>query len=212
MRAVVARLESVWDEDLHLSAVTIGEIQAGVEIARDQDQDRAAEIEAWLEQVAETCNILSMEARTFRSWARLRRRRSDHSIEDAMIAATAAVHGLTVVTRDTRDFERLGALTFNPFDARAAGRSAVKDAQSPWRRIVPARNGRVACAAPRRSRRGASASLPDEPEPGHDEVMIECVGEPDRRSLHDREARRIDRGELMQVRAPKVGPRLFEIT
>jgi predicted nucleic acid-binding protein len=94
-RAVAAWLESVTDEDLHLSAVTIGEIQAGIEITRDQDQDRAAEIEAWLEQVVETHNILSMDARTFRSWARLMHRKSDHLIEDAMIAATATVYGLS---------------------------------------------------------------------------------------------------------------------
>jgi hypothetical protein len=43
-----------------------------------------------------------MDARTFRSWARLVHRRSDHLIEDAMIAATAAVHTLTVVTRNVR--------------------------------------------------------------------------------------------------------------
>jgi len=113
--AVVAWLESAREEDLHLSAVTIGEIQAGVEITREQDEDRAAEIEAWLDQIAQTYNILSMDARIFRSWARLMHRKSDRLVEDAMIAATAAVHGLTVVTRNVRDFEGLGVRTFNPF-------------------------------------------------------------------------------------------------
>ena len=79
--AVVAWLESAREEDLHLSAVTIGEIQAGVEITREQDQAKAAEIEAWLEQVAETYNILSMDARTFRSWARLVHRKPDRLVE-----------------------------------------------------------------------------------------------------------------------------------
>jgi predicted nucleic acid-binding protein len=116
--AVVAWLESVGDKDLHLSAVTIGEIQAGIEIAREQDQDKAAEIEAWLEQVAETYNILGMDSATFRSWARLMHRRSDRLIEDAMIAATATVHGLILVTRNVRDFEGLGVRTFNPFNRR----------------------------------------------------------------------------------------------
>ena len=116
--AVVAWLESAREEDLHLSAVTIGEIQAGVEITREQDQAKAAEIEAWLEQVAETYNILSMDARTFRSWARLVHRKSDRLVEDAMIAATATVHGLTVVTRNVRDFDRLGVAAFNPFDGK----------------------------------------------------------------------------------------------
>ena len=113
--AVVAWLESAHDEDLHLSAVTIGEIQAGIEIAREQDEGRAAEIEAWLDQIAQTYNILSMDARIFRSWARLMHRKSDRLFEDAMIAATAAVHGLTVVTRNVRDFEGFGVRTFNPF-------------------------------------------------------------------------------------------------
>jgi predicted nucleic acid-binding protein len=116
--AVVAWLESAREEDLHLSAVTIGEIQAGIEITREQDQAKATEIEAWLEQVAETYNILSMDARTFRSWARLVHRKPDRLIEDAMIAATATVHGLTVVTRNVRDFDRLGVAAFNPFDGK----------------------------------------------------------------------------------------------
>jgi predicted nucleic acid-binding protein len=52
--AVVAWLESVSDEDLHLSAVSIGKIQAGIEITRERDRQRAVEIESWLEQVAGT--------------------------------------------------------------------------------------------------------------------------------------------------------------
>ncbi len=116
--AVVAWLESVREEDLHLSAVTIGEIQAGIEITREQNPEKADEIEAWLEQVAETYNILSLDARTLRSWARLMHRKPPRLIEDAMIAATAAVHGLTVVTRNVRDFDGLGIATFNPFDGK----------------------------------------------------------------------------------------------
>ena len=104
--AVLAWLGGVGDENLHLSAVTIGEIQAGIEITRELDRDKAAEIEAWLEQVAETYNILNMDARAFRLWARLMHRRSDHLIEDAMIAATAAVHNLIVVTRNVHEISR----------------------------------------------------------------------------------------------------------
>lgn len=113
--AVLAWLGSVADADLHLSAVTIGELQAGVEITRGQSLAKAAEIEAWLEQVSATFNVLAMDAQTFRCWARLMHRRPDHLIEDAMIAATAEVHNLTVVTRNIRDFAQLGVRTLDPF-------------------------------------------------------------------------------------------------
>ena len=93
---MVAWLQSTEDADLHLSAVTLGEIQAGVEVTRDQDASKAAEIEAWLELVAQSYNVLPMDGATFRTWARLMHRRSDTLYEDAMIAATAAVHNLKV--------------------------------------------------------------------------------------------------------------------
>jgi toxin FitB len=60
---VLAWLASVSDADLHLSAVTIGEIQSGIEITREKNAAKASEIEAWLEQVAETYNVLVMDAR-----------------------------------------------------------------------------------------------------------------------------------------------------
>jgi toxin FitB len=112
---VLAWLRATADTDLHLSAVTIGELQAGVEITRDQDAVKAAEIEAWLEQVAESYNILPMDGRVFRCWARLMHRHSDDLLEDAMIAATAKVHNLTVVTRNIRDFEPFGVAMLDPF-------------------------------------------------------------------------------------------------
>ena len=115
--AVLAWLERAADSDLHLSAVSVGEIQAGIEITREQDRAKAIEIENWLDQVARTFNILSMDARTFRRWASLTHRKSDTLIEDAMIAATAITHNLTVVTRNVRDFEALGVPALNPFDA-----------------------------------------------------------------------------------------------
>lgn len=118
--AVLAWLKEIDDADLNLSAVTIGEIQSGIEITREQDEEKAAEIEAWLEQVAQTYNVLPMEARAFRAWARLMHRRSDRLIEDAMIAATAKVHDLTVVTRNVRDFAHFGVRTLDPFEALAS--------------------------------------------------------------------------------------------
>src|SRR6516165_9658402 len=67
------------------------------------------------DQVAETYNVLALDARVFRRWARLMHRRPHELIEDAMIAATAEVHNLIVVTRNVRDFEQLGIRTLNPF-------------------------------------------------------------------------------------------------
>ncbi|MEF8769248.1 MAG: type II toxin-antitoxin system VapC family toxin [Candidatus Accumulibacter phosphatis] len=114
--AVLAWFEGLEDTQLHLSAVTIGEIQSGIEITREQDEAKASEIEAWLEMVAGSYNVLSMDAATFRAWAQLMHRRSDTVYEDAMIAATAKVHGLTVVTRNVADFKPFGVPLLNPFE------------------------------------------------------------------------------------------------
>jgi predicted nucleic acid-binding protein len=113
--AVISWLEGVDDSDLHISVVTLGEIQAGIEITREQDALKAAEIEAWADQVAAAYNVLPMDAATFRQWAKLMHRQSDTVYEDAMIAASALVHKLTVVTRNVGDFKRFGVPMLNPF-------------------------------------------------------------------------------------------------
>ena len=113
---VVSWLEQVADTDLYLSAVTLGEIQAGIEITREQDSIKAAMIEAWANQVAQTYNVLSMNVESFRIWAKLMHKQSNTVYEDAMIAATAIEHNLTVVTRNVRDFNRFEVRVFNPFE------------------------------------------------------------------------------------------------
>ncbi len=114
--AVLAWIKQANDADLHLSAVTIGEIQAGIEITKEQNPEKATELSAWLDQLAAAYQVLPMDGRVFRDWARLMHRKSDTLYEDAMIAATARVHGLTVVTRNVTDFKALGVEILNPFE------------------------------------------------------------------------------------------------
>lgn len=113
--AVLAWFGGVDDVQLHLSAVTIGEIQAGIALTREQDEPKALELGAWLELVATSYNVLPVDAAAFRMWAKLMHRKSDTVYEDAMIAATAKVHGLTVVTRNVADFKTFGVPLLNPF-------------------------------------------------------------------------------------------------
>ena len=112
-RAVVDWINGIADYELYLSVVTLAEIQVGIEMTRDQDASKASEIENWLDQVSRTYNVLPMDAQTFRLWAKLMHRQSDTVYEDAMIAATAIVHQLTVMTRNVRDFERFQVSMFN---------------------------------------------------------------------------------------------------
>jgi len=116
--AVLAWLQSSNDADLHLASVTLGEIQAGIEITRDQDPVKAEEIERWLDQLSGSFNLLPMDGAAFRCWAQLMHRRSDTLYEDAMIAAIARVHNLTVVTRNVADFQEFGVALLNPFEHR----------------------------------------------------------------------------------------------
>ena len=102
-------------DDLAIPAVVLAELQLGVELTRKRDSAKATELEAWIERIASTCQVVPMDGNCFREWARLIHRVSDILREDAMIAATARVHGLTIATRNEADFKSLAVPVFNPF-------------------------------------------------------------------------------------------------
>ncbi len=114
--AVLAWIADVPDEQLFISAVTAGEIQAGIEITRGQDEPKARELEAWLDNVLASYGVLPMDTHAFREWGTLMHGKSDTLSEDAMIAATALVHRLTVVTRNGSDFAQFGVGVLDPFE------------------------------------------------------------------------------------------------
>ncbi len=112
---VLVWLKELRDEQLFLSAVTFGELQRGIERIRAQNRSKAEEIESWVERLTGTSQILPMDAICFREWARLMEGKQEHLLEDAMIAATARIHGLVVATRNDKDFAQLNVPVENPF-------------------------------------------------------------------------------------------------
>jgi predicted nucleic acid-binding protein len=113
--AVVAWLSQIQNRDLYLSAMVVGEIQAGIELTRRQDPEKARELEFWLSQIVATFQILPLDSEVCREWARLIDRRTKALTEDALIAATAKVHNFILVTRNVRDFQGWGLELLNPF-------------------------------------------------------------------------------------------------
>jgi toxin FitB len=113
--AVVEWLRSVKHENLLLSVVSLGEIQAGIEKTRQQDGNKAQELERWVDKVGQYYTLAPMGGQEFKMWAKLMHQESSTVAYDGMIAATALVHGLTVVTRNVKDFQRFGVAVLNPF-------------------------------------------------------------------------------------------------
>lgn len=114
-RAVLTWLKPLAPDSIFISVVTIGEIQLGVEKLREKDVVRAREIEAWLEQVVASSNLIPLDTSAWRLWGKLMFRQGISVSQDALIAATALTRNLCVVTRNVRDFERWGARFENPF-------------------------------------------------------------------------------------------------
>lgn len=114
--AVVNWIAGVPSSSLHIASVSAGEIQSGIELTRKRDAARAEEIERWLDELIRSVTVLDATAAIFRIWAKLMLKQPDHLIEDALIAATAIDHEMTVVTRNVSDFNFFNVKLFNPFN------------------------------------------------------------------------------------------------
>jgi len=115
--AVAAWWSGVEDRDLFLSTLTIGEIRRGVEAVRTRDPDKARALEAWLQAIVQAFGprILGIDAAVAESWRRISAIRSV-AVVGALLAATASVHGLVLVTRNATDVACLEVRVLNPFE------------------------------------------------------------------------------------------------
>jgi len=114
---VAAWFASIADEDLFLSTLVLGEIRKGVELARRQDPEKAGVLERWLRQVetAFGARVLAVDNAVADQWGRMSAVRPIPAI-DGLLAATAAINHLTLVTRNDRRVTGLGAAVLNPFE------------------------------------------------------------------------------------------------
>ncbi len=114
-RAVLAWLHARGTADVCLSAMTLFELQVGVERTRLQNVELAASLEGWIESLAGSMPVLPLDGAVCRETARLMVGRSYDLVQDAFIASTARVHGLTIATRNLKDFAVFKIATINPF-------------------------------------------------------------------------------------------------
>jgi predicted nucleic acid-binding protein len=104
------------DHALYLSVLVSGEIRRGIESMRKRDSRAAAALEAWLDNVirAYSDRVLPVDAAVADEWGRLDAR-GTLPVIDGLLAATARVHDLTLVTRNVRDVARTGVDLLDPF-------------------------------------------------------------------------------------------------
>ena len=115
-RGVVAYLQSQAANAVYISALTLGEIEAGIERQRKTDPAFAAKLAQWLVQTEAQFGhcILPVTHAIAKMWGRLCVQTGNQGI-DNLIAATALCHNLTVVTRNVKHFAPTGARVFDPF-------------------------------------------------------------------------------------------------
>ena len=113
---VAAFLRDRPEDSLYISAVTVGEVERGIQRQRRRNPDFARDLRLWLDRTLLVFGdrILDFGAEDARIWGRLSAE-TGHTGADPMTAATALRHGATVITRNTRDFAPTGVALENPF-------------------------------------------------------------------------------------------------
>ena len=115
-QGVVRWLEAIGPLDFAVSVFSFAEMQQGVELTRKQDPGKAAEIDRWLDELGDSVKVLDVDLEACRLWARLMCGKPSHLREDGLIAAVALVNGLTVATRNVKDFVPFAVKLINPFE------------------------------------------------------------------------------------------------
>jgi len=115
-RAVIRWYDGVRSDDLFLSVLVVGELRRGVELLRRKDRDAAEAIDGWLDELTTRFRdrILPVSQEVADQWGRLGVPDPLPAV-DALMAATALVHGLTLVTRNIADFGLTGVQLVDPF-------------------------------------------------------------------------------------------------
>jgi predicted nucleic acid-binding protein len=113
---VTAWYATVNDAELYLSVLVLGEIRRGIELARARDPVKTAALETWLSAVVDAFadRILPVDRNVAELWGSMAAMRPIPTI-DGLLAATAKVHRMTLVTRNDADVAGLGADVLNPF-------------------------------------------------------------------------------------------------
>ena len=115
---VVSWFAGLADEEVFLSALTLGEIRRGIESIRRRDSAAAAALESWLGRISDAHRdrIVPVDRAIAEEWGRMNAP-DPLPVVDGLLAATAKVVGLTLATRNTDDIARSGVSFFNPFGA-----------------------------------------------------------------------------------------------